>query len=491
VVALLVLVAVCYAQTYGNFQKDGGLKGAWYDEVEITSTQDVTAPTVTYTGASTDFFEYYFTEDGTATGAAYNLTDWESGSSDYTYVYFSVAGEDSRFYLLGSVALSFWTGGTVDAPTHTIDAEYCNIDSDNSVTCYVLLWSRVATGTWMPSITAMDQFGNHATYSNTAFADAARPTTFMTIDNKQDMTKPTLTAATGAVTPTAITLGTSTSYSTSQIVTLTVTANDHAEDVTGADPNASGLAGVWAVVTDPDLNEWTFALINQDGSVDDEETTTGSSTWMVVLNFPGYASVGTWTVNKFTAVDHAGNWALDTDAPVETDVTVSWSSSNNDEVTSCQTLTLSDTTPSFDASTTYAFYSVDLSCTEKYTGTNYAYVSYQSPMYVAKGDTTKSSQVIIDSTIFTGMLQMVTPYYTTYSFDNPGLTLFGGAATFSFNIYPGNAGSTVGAWTLYEVITVTDSGAAQRYTADLGAASSVVPSVFAVAIAALFALLRL
>jgi len=376
--------------------------------------------------------------------------------------------------------LTYWTGGTAAAPTHTIDADYCTVDyTDNTVGCVFYLWTRIATGTWKPMITLMDQFGNWATYTETSFTTASNPATFSIVDNRQDMQVPTL--ATASVSPVALTLGATTDYSTAVITTVVVTVDDH-EDGTNADPNASGIASVWVYVTDTDAVEWVF---NVPSSITSDDASGSAMVYRVIFSFPSYAPVGIYTVERIEAVDYAGNVGT---AFLDTAVTVSWSASNTDDVTSCQTLTLLDAslTASADVDATA---SVLLTCTEKYTGDNYAYVSYQSPSYLAAGDSVKSTMVVSDDGYY-GLQGITATSYTT-SFGEPGFWLTAGVGTFDFAVAQGNAGSTLGSWTLYEVITVTDSGAAQRYTSDLGAASSVVPSVFAVAIAALFALLRL
>jgi len=77
----------------------------------------------------------------------------------------------------------------------------------------------------------------------------------------------------------------------------------------------------------------------------------------------------------------------------------------------------------------------------------------------------------------------------------PGTSFSGDGFSDSVQIENGQAGDSAtvvfGSWTLYELITFTASGAVQRYTFDLGAASSVVPSAVAVAVAAVVAMLRL
>jgi len=491
VVALLVLVAVCYAQTVANFPKDGGLKGSWYDELPFTTVLDNLAPTVSYDTSTTSFLLNSWTGlnlTNHAWDGAYD--DVDDFFTDYTNsAYFTLGGIDDyeNWYTMGgAVALTWWTGTSADTATTSIDAS-CTTFSDFSVTCTWTHSPRVGSGTFKPLITTMDQFSNMATYTETAFTNTATygPSTYTVVDNRVDFTGPVVSA--GTVSVTTLTVGSTSNIYTSQQALISVTVDDMVTETTGEDPLATGVMGVWVFITDNDGVESSY-MMNYFSS----SATTSAKVYQVYINFPSYAPTGTYTVERIDAYDFAGNMGT---LPVDDTIVVSWDSSNNDDATSCQTLDLIDVTPDWDVSTTwgYAYVSVLLTCTEKYTGTNYAYVSYQSPAYIAQGDTLKSSVVTMGnsndglSPVLAGSVSDST-YFTYWT---PGTPLTSGVATFEIDVYPGNAGIAIGSWTLYEVITVTDSGVAQRYTSELGAASSVVPSVFAVAIAALFALLRL
>jgi len=194
-------------------------------------------------------------------------------------------------------------------------------------------------------------------------------------------------------------------------------------------------------------------------------------------------------------MDNAGNVAT-TPKPVDTNIVLSFSSSNTDEVTSCQTLIMladgegSDLDTGNIAGYAYAYFT--LGCTTKYSGNNFGFISFQSPEYIAAGDTVKST-VIVGATGYTGLLDYTatTQLGDTTTFTQPGSFFTIDTTSNEIDLYDGQASVTQGDWTLYDVVTFTETGAVQRYTITLGAASSVVPSILAVVIAAIFAMLRL
>jgi len=367
---------------------------------------------------------------------------------------------------------------------------YCTMYTDNSVYCYFYVYTGLMTADYMPMITAWDMVGNWAVYDNTDFTDTDRPAVLSVAGNTPDTTAPTLTA--GDVSATTVVLGASTSYSNAEYVDVSVTVDDHADNDATSDPNASGVAGVWVVIADSDDVETSYMMI-----LDTYSSTTSAETWGLRFAFPNWADLGTWNVARFTAVDNAGNWAGVEGAglPSDTDVVVSWSADNDDEVTSCQTLEWNELSSNLDTegSAGYGYASFTLTCTEKYSGSNYGYITYNSPEYLAVGDTQKSV-VNVGSYGYYGLQGVSTgDVDSSQSFYAPGQSMTLGITSHLIYVYPGNAGTDEGdgAWTLYEVITVTDSGAAQRYNADDGAASAIAPSIIAVIVAALFAMLRL
>jgi len=74
------------------------------------------------------------------------------------------------------------------------------------------------------------------------------------------------------------------------------------------------------------------------------------------------------------------------------------------------------------------------------------------------------------------------------SWASPGAYISIGYASTYVYVYPG---TPEGSFWLNEVVTITSSGGIQNYNLAQGAASSVAPSLFAVAVAAAFALFRL
>jgi hypothetical protein len=482
IVALLFLAAVCYA----DIQKDGGLKGSWDDTFSITSTFDNTAPGVGYDGTS-DFWTY---------DAETNIT----GTYDYNYASFAITNEGDDFYyqVSGGTAgymVDFVTGADVDDPTNSLVTS-CSLSYDNTVSCTVYAYGGSGQALYTPVITVWDEEGNHGTYYAAEFTDVDRPVTYMVYDHTPDTTAPTLSSPT--IDGADVVLPSGDTYDDMAYVDVAVVVSDHEDsDEDDYDMWASGVRGVWAVVINADDIgaddeadlEWSEALM-----MDSYVSGSNAENWAIRFGFANWAPLGEWRIRRFTAVDFAGNWA--DELAFDESVTITWDASNEDEVTACQTLTMLETsdTDATDGDDAYVYFT--LGCTEKYSGNNYGYVSFASPMYIMDGDTVKSSVVVggggygyTDNVYQTGDIDY------SLSAGIPGVifTSFDGSSTTAATIIlaDGQADVEVGDWTLYEVITFTETGAVQRYTIELGAASSVVPSIVAVAFAALFAMLRL
>jgi hypothetical protein len=477
VVALLVVVAVCNAAIV----KDGGLKGSWADTLAIESTLDVAAPMVDYYSAGYSMFDFE-TDDVSAYSCFGTYPSYYSNDFD-----FAVTNED-RFSEGGAVDVSFWmTVGTGDAAVTYMLPTECYIYSDTHVSCTIYYGCHAMAGVYEPTITLTDEVGNWATYTKADFTDVDNPATFTITNTNADTMKPVISSVT--VSDLTVTLPTTADdYSDYAFTDITAMIYDTTatSGVATYDANHSGVAAAWVYLsTDNGVTEWSEALMYN--SMDDNEV----QTWGIRLAFANWAETGTWTVLRVTAMDFANNWA--DEKAVDQDVVITWSHDSADDVMSCQTLEFNDLSSDLTVDTSYAIAYFTAGCTEKYTGgDNYVYVSFATPEFLAVGDTRKST-FDITSYGYAGLMGATATTYlgnTIYA-TVPGADTGGDIGYVYMYAYPGYPGTTEGDYTLHEVITFTESGLVQYYTSDQGAASAVVPSVLAVLVAAIVAMLRL
>jgi hypothetical protein len=514
ILALLCIVALAHA----DVQKSGGLKGSWDDTIFVTSaTPDEAAPMVDYqdsydalTSSYTDF------------GNSYTANTTEESAYDI-YFYFSITNELSysdnylyEFGQTGGVEVTFWT--TFDTVVYTLPTT-CYIWDDLDVDCTLWIQEHYHPGVYAPMITAWDMWGNWATYTETAFATAGDQATFTLQENDPDLIAPTISGAT--VTGTTVTLGTEDDIDAGETdvggqVQLELTVNDgnYWYDCTPMDADAydawsSGIneMGVWATLTtgeDEDMWSWDIMLSYEECDTDSGDTVFAKGVW-----FYNTADAAEYTVS-FTAYDMAGNMA--TPIVSTSTITVEFDnelSETNGGAVSCQTFdiyvtygdTITEVTVTDTEESEYIY--LYATCTEKEAAETYVTAAFTTEEYTAVGTTDAVTYTLWD------YLGGYLPYDAGIGSDNFGWGVnyqdydvdswdyheaVGNSLTIDIwasylYIPPGSPANTD--YYLSELNTVTSSGSIQRYNLADGAASSVVPSVFAVLFAALLALLRL
>jgi hypothetical protein len=479
IVALLLLVAVCQA----DIVKDGGLKGSWTDAIEITSTLRAQTYTVGYDGDD-DAWTYDTTSEGVNPD---NITETYA----FNYLTFAIGGDslDSFYYGDGGVEVSISTGTGDDMLT--VDGT-CTISSDNSVSCYFALYPGLGTGVWLPSFTVWDAQGNMAMYDSTVFTDTDRPIAWSVVDATPDTVAPTLGTPTVSAATATLPISGGDDYNDVLYIDVEVDVTDAGS--VGSYYSSYVGVGVMVDVTLPtgsDDETYTMNLIYQESEGD-------VHTFGARLVLTPYAPIGTYRFATWTAWDNAQNMV---EATSTLTTVVSWDSDADDSVTSCQTFEVLESSD-FDATGGSATIYWSAGCTTKYSGYNYVYASIQSPLYtpigVPAGSTEEMSLVFGSYAYYgySGNYLTTTDLDTTTYLGNPGSTFItvDSVATGAAYIYveDGNPGLTTGEgeYSLYELITFTGLGGVQRYNVEQGAASSVVPSLAAVAFA-LVALFRL
>jgi hypothetical protein len=478
IVALVLLVAVANAKIV----KEGGLKGSWFDTIVLTSDDDVTAPDIDFTDTANVYWESW---DGLYETTPYVGTNISGGWSDYGYFNFEFtsASDDD-------------TGGGCDLVLtlgEAVDGVYENtIDCTGEESCYGSTWSCYSTcyaryyikgGVYDSWLTCWDQVGNWAMWGSDDIGT-------VTINNNQvDTMIPVLTDASASTDTVEIPEDSSRDDVWTFDISVTATDNEDTDDW------ASGVAGVWITVVDEDDNSMDLALPYDYYGSDD-------TVYGVTITVFNWAEPMTYTVTAFNAVDYAGNWAV----ALEDGWDVTISALAEDDVANCQTfdigltsLSTSDGTVDVTGSSSnYAWQYFRLGCTTKYGDAtdNYAAVTFMGPAVTLVGDTMETMMMVADSASSLPPIDMVP---SLLSDEQEAYYFY--PAYYAFSDFLGDAywtsyinfenGWPSGDWTLYEVWTFTETGSAQRYNADAGSASSVVPSLMVVAVAAVATLFHL
>jgi hypothetical protein len=536
ILALICLVVLATA----DVQKSGGLKGSWTDEFEVENAAvDMAAPGIAYSATHTTALVC----DSTGFSSSYTVNTTEE--APYTTdcdLYFLATGEltyamTSSYQLdweeTGSYMVSYWTG-TVDDPTNVITADCDCTDGGLEVTCSFYLPEHTVPGLYTPMITLMDSQGNWAVYDDTDFATAGNGVTFTVQSNDPDVMAPVIDATSYAMVPATgeVVLGMVSNIDTSVDVTISLLATDGqisstcVSTVAGYDGWSSGLAGVMVTVTwgegeDTVTKEWMMSS--------DWTTITASCNYMFELefNFYNFASVGTWTISKFTAWDMAYNMMEWVPTTMNT-IDISYDDTALEAaggVFSCQTfdvyVNILDVNEDLVITATEGGQAVlSMTCVEKdETASNYAAVGFRTETYIPVGETMATrrwtwsygagtpyggdyedecnpSGISINCPVWQQSTNMgenveytvADPDWTAYNYAPGTDNFFAGIWTSYVQVYPGWQD---GDYELAQIYTITATGGVQLYDIALGSASSVVPSIFAVAIAAVVALLRL
>jgi hypothetical protein len=525
----LLLLAVC-ANAFTD--KMGGLKGSWGDTFEVENpAPDEAAPLVDYRESTTQVLQCSYPATF-STDHIINTTELGYGTS--CSVYFRVTNEltyaqtgdyDWSFDETGKVWLTFWTGADAAAPDATIDAGCYMNDGGLDVTCSFSIVEHMWAGDYKPMITTEDGLGNWAMYDETDFATADNTLVFTLQENDPDVTDPMILATSWAVTGAAVSLGGAAStLSTVVTTTISVDATDGYyyqgngcdEDVAEYDGWSSMLMGVSVgVMSDMEgAEEMWFNMYEDETSL---TSPTCYDKYELEISFWNTAEPQVWTITGVMAWDGIGNsvtWVPTTNNMI----TITYDEAALEEaggVMSCQTLdlTLGDGTLDLVSITATAGddtnVDVTMTCVEKDTW-NYVAVAYQTSAYTPVGETEATRR-------WCWSYGSGVPYGDDY--DGAGhatwdqLSNFGNYVSWAVSdpdwspdhyapgtvtslgfwyanvpVYPGFPD---GDYDLKSVITTTDKGGVQWYDLDLGSASSVVPSVFAVLFAAIVALLRL
>jgi hypothetical protein len=546
-VIALLLLAVC-ANAFTD--KMGGLKGSWTDSFEVESaTPDNAAPGIAYTAGVTNAltcsgyglsdFTNTWTINTTELGnnpdspfiASCTLRFDGVGETEYPDTPYAYEWDET-----GKAWVTYWTGPSAAEATATIDAA-CDIDDgDLYVTCYFTVYEHLMAGEYKPMITLEDGLGNWAVYDDTDFATPDDGVVFTIEEVNPDVTAPMIDAASWSLTPATLTLGgASSTVDTESRVTIMVKATDGyydyysdcddvaqaAGDVDEFDAWSSGLGGVMISVTsslDSEEVMW-FSLV--DNGLD-----ASPSCWRnygIDFVFWNTAEPQTWTVTGVTAWDHYGMETLWVPTTGNT-ITLSYDEDALETaggVFSCQTLDVTlygdDGVTEVDFVTVTAAEGSDdtayalATCVEKDTTIwNYVTVGYQSTAYTPEGETAATRRMVwsLNSGVPYGgdgygagraTWDQLSNFGRHVSWDAvdidavtynaaPGTTTFAGVWSAYIPVYPGFPD---GDYDLKTVATITGMGGVQWYDLDLGSASSVVPSVFAVLFAAIVALLRL
>jgi len=359
-------------------------------------------------------------------------------------------------------------------------------------------------GTYGLLVTVWDQMGNWAQYTDADLTDSA----FTIMSNDPDINAPSVTGE--AITEEAIVLGEEAVLQNNDaggqtIISAMVTDSNWYYDCTPSDEDDEWSTGIYQVMAtlttgeDEDMMSVDIPLMYQACSA------TGVMTYSAAIAFANFATPADYVI-QIWATDYAGNVGM---AATTLDLSVTFDDTMLEAdggVFACQTLTLyvtdileednEVTVSNTDAADWYAY--LYMTCTEKTEDSdNYIAVAYTSEEYTVEGVTEDVTLTIWDYSAGTGMQDNFgqgvswTSGDEDYdlSFDPPGTSVYSGGTWSSF-VYVG-PGTPAGSLWLSEVDTVTSTGGIQRYNLAEGAASSVAPSIFAVAVAAAFALFRL
>jgi hypothetical protein len=401
--------------------------------------------------------------------------------------------------------VSYWTTvGTTVVMIPTVCSIY---DYDNTVHCDVYVRQHAYGGTYGLLITTWDQMGNWAQYTDADLTDSG----FTLMVNDPDVNAPILTGE--AISEAEITLGMDDELQSDEIggqtiISVMVTDNYYYDYTPLAD--ADGWAtGLWEVVAtistgeDEDMMSVDVWLTQE---TYDEDT--GVVSYSVALAFANFAEPAEYSIQLW-ARDYAGNVGM---AATALDLSVMYDETLLDEaggVFACQTLTMyvtdileEDNEVTIDNfndaySTTNNAYLL-MTCTEKTEDSdNYVAVAYTSDEYTAVGQSEDVTLTIWDYSAGDGKQNNFGQGVSWASADEDSYMYWDAPATY---VYSGGSWSSyvmvgpgvpeLSLW-LSEVVTITSTGGIQRYNLAEGAASSVAPSVFAVAVAAAFALFRL
>jgi hypothetical protein len=520
ILALLCIVAVANA----GIIKSGSLKGAWDDTVDVESAdEDMTAPGIDY-DADEAVALYSNCYDFDTTGAC-NTTDYGYA---YFYLYFQITGEagetgsydDFDFDNVGTVMVTYWTGTDAEDPVAWFMPS-CDNDGDNAFTCTFMLREHMTPGTYMPMITAMDNLGNWMVFDETDFTDTDNSVVFELVEEHPDVAAPLLTAA--AVSDLTIELGAVNDVDSVLAFTeVSVVVNDgnyYYDSTDTTDPafdwRSSGIMSVWTTVSWEDEDGETvmedFALYYEE-TVDDDA---GTRRYGTRFTFTPVSEPQTYTVVSVSAADYAGNVA--TTALTAQDVVVSFDDTMLEDdggVFACQTFTITPPVGSLDNTDPFVvtategvyIYATHECTTKSTTGTNYVAFAFRTEEYTpgqpdpATGEDEVeirqkywdwyagdngvgyvTQTAVVESGMYISGLDD-TPYTETVGYSTTGISG-------SYVYLPARA--IDGEYELSDLVTITSYGGLQWYSIEFGAASSVAPSVFAVAIAAVVALLRL
>jgi len=512
ILALLCIVAVANAY----IDKDGGLKGSWADTIMVTRTgaADLDAPGVIAhaTGAILESYSSGF-------GTAYIMDRTVDPDNEYIYFYFDITNEmdnsagDTNYdmdwfqdEMPSCIAVSFMNADLV----HSIPFS-CDISGANYVTCSAYIRDNMVTGAYTPMITLMDPLGNWATYTVAAFTGADVPVwTYTDIADNADVTAPVVTGSdiSLAIVPLDAT-GTYTFWTTTGASTI-ISVDVHDSPTT--DTKSTGIRDVWVEVDVDGAgmgDNMMFPLWEEEDVVETPDI--GNVRYSVELSFTPVFRAGVWTIVKFIAYDEAGNkgeLALTAANTITvTDALLIAASDADDGVFSCQTIDafgdVSGLTPAAPATTqtarAYAY--LEATCVLKSASTidNYVGVGYQSPAYNAEGWAGATYTVWSEGTASRWNTWDLLGYDVGYTYGDEdsdtdvwyaaGTETDSTGAWDEYIYFPPR--SPTGGWSLFEVYTINKFGGIQTYRLALGSASSVAPSLFAVAIAAVVALFHL
>jgi len=509
ILALLAVVAIANA----GIVKSGGLKGSWTDVIPLSSPDaDLTAPGVAYYDSSTpsleldsdyyNFDETYFVNMSEGYNAYY--------SSNGITASFAITGEldttSYSFYYTGSVDCLFWTGPTMATATNTLIPDYCYGYYDNTYYCDFTLSHHLVAGDYSLYCVAADMNGNTAMITPDSFDVADQPM-FTLAENFADMTAPVISDFT--LTGGDVTLdSTSQVYAGDNMAAITVTVDDGEwEESDNYDPYSSGLTtygnDVWVTIVDEMDNSWDFVL-----DYDTSDSDTGAQMYSLGFFFSNMFAEGDYEIVSVAARDMAGN--VNTMALTTGNVI---SISNDDGAAdltpfSCQTLTVtaidlvSDPEPAVTADAS-DYVSVMTSCeTKDDSGSSFVAIHYQSDAYTAAGWSedamynvwTDYSDLGVGpwaDSIMPGTMQTDDADYSASSLPYIGNYYTSATTQVYYDTITFPPAAPEADYWLVEVYTAGPGGVVQLYDLAEGAASSVVPSVFAVAVAAVVALLRL
>jgi hypothetical protein len=434
VVALLLLAIAANAYQV----KTGGLKGAWFTNFIVTGpVDDMAAPTVSN-----------FMIESTAADYMTNITGYGYGSDSIDFDFDVTDAVDD--YPTCTTMFQLW-----DSTGTTVLNDLIVDDYFLDASVYAGSWP----GTYASMLYCMDMTGNSNWWdSSTGTFD------IMVANHDVDMDGYDVSnlQVNGGAAASVVIDSTFDTMDLDFTVDIANVASPGLYDMGVYYVRDAWVMGTWVSTSTGAINtDWMLGLYC---TYTDATTGSCTGTWTV----SNTDDIGVLTVSGVSVRDLQGNVS-----PLTSALVVTITNTAPIDVVSCQTLTLDileDPTTPVDISVTYDYLDLDAGCTIKTTVstvTNSIYVGYAHTQVME-----------VDGVVTTGN----TMAYGDDTFFSDG--------TASPDVYF-NFGLPGGLWRLDTVTTVTGYGASQYYTFALGSASSVAPSMVALAVAAAVAFLRL